>query len=140
MAKYIIVGVILLVWAVIEGVSWFWTKKLLDKREEGLDRRKEQLAKKESALTKWERALEEKRKLMEQPVQFETTRMRPERYQCVAILRPGEDTEEDIKRYKEKMTLRLIQDAMENIVFYRKKDDRHLYAEIWICRKETEEE
>lgn len=65
MAKYIIVGVILLVWAVIEGVSWFWTKKLLDKREEGLDRRQEQLKKKESALTKWERALEEKRKILE---------------------------------------------------------------------------
>lgn len=80
MAKYIIVGVILLVGAVVLGVSWFWTKKLLDKRKEGLNRRQDvitrrednldsrenQLDRREAEIAERERALEEKRKVLEE--------------------------------------------------------------------------
>ena len=124
MGKYIIVGVILLAGAVIEIVSWYWTKKLLDKREEGLDRRQEEIEKRE--------------KLLEQPIEIKTTRMKPVRFCAVAQFFP-DDTEETHIYYKNKLTRRLLQDARQNITFsWMQAEKPTLLAELWVCNQKTE--
>lgn len=65
MTPIIIAGIILTVGAVVLGVSWYWTKKLMDRREEGLDAMKDVLDVWAANLKDRENYLEEKWKALE---------------------------------------------------------------------------
>ena len=152
MDKYIIVGAILLVGAVVLGVSWFWTKKLLDKRAEGLDRRALELEIKERRQDSREEELDEREEKLartEASLAKVTYEVRVTEDDIVSA-ETGELLDEAYKRITWQSKKRAIYGCLEaarDFVSLKiekrerfgSEDEIVLRAVLWVCRKETEE-
>ena len=132
MAKYII-GVIQLVVALAEVVSWYWKKKLLDRREEGLDRKQAALDERAATVDKLQESL------AGMPRGYKA-----EPIKCMAIIGYPEELNEielakEKKRRIDDMTLGILRKCKERIEITETATDMvRLRATLWVLERTTE--